>query len=217
MERKRNFQQEQRRYATSAKVREPTLADKFRSLEKKVSIQEKDNVTKKKTKEFQFPFKWKMKFNQAKRPANNEMMLVFFMNKKNELEPPKFMPIFDGNMIIWKNTPYEFDPRAVWTVKGMRGNPKAYFLKEIDRRPVMNKLYNREIYKDAAVSNMDLDEIRARGDSTESDAFLVKAVLSARLAKTKIPINKGILIIIILAIVAAVIYFVSKGGGTPAG
>ena len=184
----------------------------MRNLEKRVNISEKDKVTKKKTKQFQFPFRWKMKMNQSKQPSKNEMMLVFFMNKKNELEPPKFMPIFDGNMIIWKNTPYEFDPRAVWTVKGMKGNPKAYFLKEIDRRPVMNKLYNREIYRDAAISNMNLDEIRARGDSTESDAFLVKAVLSARLAKTKMPINKGLLIIIILVIIGIVIWAVSRGG-----
>ena len=188
------------------------MADKMRSLEKRVSLSEKEIETKKKTKQFQFPFKWKMKFNQAKQPSKSEMMLVFFMNKKNELEPPKFMPIFDGNMIIYKNTPYEFDPRAVWTVRGMKGNPKAYFIKEIDRRPVMNR-QSKKIYRDAAVSNMDLDEIRERGDSTESDAFLVKAVLSAKLTKTAKQVSKGVLIVLGIIVVGVIIWAMTRGGG----
>ena len=206
MERRRNVQEE----ATVKKGM--TLADKMRSLEKRVSLSEKEIETKRKTKQFQFPFKWKMKFNQSKQPSKSEMMLVFFMNKKNELEPPKFMPIFDGNMIIYKNTPYEFDPRAVWTVRGMKGNPKAYFIKEIDRRPVMNR-QSKKIYRDAAVSNMDLDEIRERGDSTESDAFLVKAVLSARLTKTAKQVSKGVLIVLGLIVVGVIIWAMTKGGG----
>ena len=204
MERRRNVQEEA--------VKGMTLADKMRSLEKRVSLSEKEIETKKKTKQFQFPFKWKMKFNQAKQPSKSEMMLVFFMNKKNELEPPKFMPIFDGNMIIYKNTPYEFDPRAVWTVRGMKGNPKAYFIKEIDRRPVMNR-QSKKIYKDAAVSNMDLDEIRERGDSTESDAFLVKAVLSAKLTKTAKQVSKGVLIVLGIIVVGVVIWAMTRAGG----
>jgi len=206
MERRRNVQEE----ATVKKGM--TLADKMRSLEKRVSLSEKEIETKKKTKQFQFPFKWKMKFNQAKQPSKSEMMLVFFMNKKNELEPPKFMPIFDGNMIIYKNTPYEFDPRAVWTVRGMKGNPKAYFIKEIDRRPVMNR-QSKKIYRDAAVSNMDLDEIRERGDSTESDAFLVKAVLSAKLTKTAKQVSKGVLIVLGIIVVGVIIWAMTRGGG----
>ena len=204
MERSRNF---------PTKQKDITLADKVRDLEKRVSIKDKEEITKKKTKQFQFPFKWKMKFRQAKQPSKNEMMLVFFLNKKNQLEPPKFMPIFDGNMIIWKNTPYEFDPRAVWIVKGMKGNPQAYIIKEIDRRPVMNNKKKKVVYKDAAVTNTDLDEIRERGDSTESDAFLVKAVLSAKLAQAKKAVSKGVLIFIILAVVGVIIWAVSRGGG----
>lgn len=205
MERRRNVQEEK-------EGRSLTLADKVRKLERKVSLSEKDEVTKKKTKQFQFPFKWKMKFNQAKQPSKNEMMLVFFLNKKNQMEPPKFMPIFDGNMIVWKNTPYEFDPRAVWIVKGMKGNPQAYIIKEIDRRPVMNN-DGIKVFKDAAVTNTDLDEVRARGDSTESDAFLVKAVLSARLAKQTKAISKGVLIVIVIVVVGVIIWAISQGGG----
>ncbi|MBT53766.1 MAG: hypothetical protein CMF72_10270 [Mameliella sp.] len=136
------------------------------------------------------------------------MMLVFFLNKKNEMESPKFMPIFDGNMIVWKNKPYEFDPRAVWTVMGMKRNPKAYIIKEIDRRPIRNK-FNKVIYKDAAVSNMDLDEVRARGDSTESDEFLIKAALKAQQVHAKGKMSVGVLVFIGIIVVGGLLYFLS--------
>jgi len=136
-------------------------------------------------------------------------MLVLFLNKKNEIEPPKFMPIYDGNMIIWKNKPYEFDPRAVWRVKGMKGTPQAYMIKEIDRRPVMNK-FGQKVYTDAAVSNMDLDEIRARGDSTESDEFLIKAALKAQQSQAKKNINIAVIVIVAVVVIGGIIWFLSS-------
>lgn len=114
-------------------------------------------------------------------------------------------------MIVWKNKPYEFDPRAVWTIQGMRGNPQAYLIKEIDRRPVRNK-YGKLVYRDSAVSNLDIDEIRARGDSTESDEFLIKAALRAQTSTMKKNINKAAIIIIGIIIVGGIIWFLSSGG-----
>lgn len=189
-----------------------TLAERVRELERSREFAERGLETRKKTKQFRFPFKWRLKFNQAKKKNKREMMLVFFLNKKNEIEPPKFMPIFDGNMIVWKNKPYEFDPRAVWTVLGMRGNPKAYFIKEIDRRPIRNRETGKIIYQDAAVSNMDLDEIRRRGDSTESDEFLIKAALKAQTTKIRKPINIIAIVIIGLLFIGGLIWFLTSGG-----
>lgn len=186
-----------------------TLAERVLDLEKKGRLVERTDITEEKTKGFRFPFKWRRMFNASKRKANSEMMLVIFLNKKNEIESPKFMPIFDGNMIIWKNKPYEFDPRAVWTIKSMRGNPKAYLIKEIDRRPVRNK-FNQVIYRDAAVSNMDLEEIRDRGDSTESDEFLIKAALKAQTSQMKRPGNMVLLAVVGVVVVGLIIYFLMK-------
>lgn len=188
-----------------------TLADRIRELEEKAKIAERTEETKKKTKQFKFPIKWKRKFMQAKRKINREKMLVFFLNKKNEIEPPKFMPIFEGNMIIWRNKPYEFDPRAVWTVRGMKGNPKAYLIKEIDRRPVRNK-FGKFMYGDAAVSNLDLDEVRRRGDSTESDEFLIKAALKAKVEQERKKKLSIVVILIIVAVIGGIIWFLMKGG-----
>jgi len=189
-----------------------TLAERVKKLEEEKKIVERGKKTAKETRQFRFPFKWRRKFNQAGKKRMREMILVFFLNKKNEIEPPKFMPIFDGNMVVWKNKPYEFDPRAVWTLRGIRKNPKAYVIKEIDRRPVKNK-FDKYMYADAAVSNLDLDKIRAEGDSTESDEFLIKAALKAQTTqmakKAKVSI---IAIIIILAVVCGVLWLILGGG-----
>jgi hypothetical protein len=182
-----------------------TLADRVRTLERERRLFSREVITEEKTKQFKWPWKWRRKFSQSKKKDKAEMMLVIFLNKKNQIEPPKFMPIFDGNMIVWKNKPYEFDPRAVWVVRGMKGTPQAYLIKEIDRRPVRNK-YGQNVYRDAAVSNQDLDEIRERGDSTESDEFLIKAALKAQTSQVKKNFNVAILVVVGLVVLGIVAY-----------
>lgn len=183
-----------------------TLAERFRNLERKVQLKERDEETKEKTKQFKWPIRWRMKFNRARKKGMEDLMLVLFLNKKNEIEPPRFMPIFDGNMIVWKNKPYEFDPRAVWNIRGMKKNPKAYLIKEIDRRPIRNKA-GKFVYEDAAVSNMDIDEIRKRGDSTESDEFLIKAALKAQTAQVKKRMNTAVMVIIAIIVIGGLMWF----------
>lgn len=195
-----------------------TLADRIRRLEEQRRFSERESETEQKTKFFKFPRKWTRKFSQAKRKNKAEMVLVLFFNKKNEIEPPKFMPIFDGNLIIWKNKPYEFDPRAIWRIRGMKGTPQAYCIREIDRRPIKNYdgTYKRDkegriIYgSDAAVSNMDIEEVRARGDSTESDEFLIKAALRAQTVQTKKNVNIAIIVIVAILAIGGLIWFLTS-------
>lgn len=186
-----------------------TLAERVKSLEKAVKLKNEEQISEEKTKGFKFPIKWTRKFRQAPRKKYNDMMLVIFLNKKNQIEAPKFMPIFDGNMIVWKNKPYEFDPRAVWTIKGMKGSPQAYLIKEIDRRPIRNR-FGQVVYTDAAVTNQDLDEIRSRGDSTESDEFLIKAALKAQTAQIKKGVNVAVMVVVGIIILGVVIYMLVK-------
>jgi len=187
-------------------IRGRTLAERLLALERKEKLMQRAEITQENTKQFKWPFKWKRKFSAAKRKRYDDMMLVIFLNKKNEIEPPRFMPVFDGNMIVWKNKPYEFNPMAIWRVKGMKGTPQAYLIKEIDRRPVRNK-HGTVVYRDAAISNMDLDEIRARGDSTESDEFLIKAALKAQTSQAKKNVNVAVLVVIGLIAAGVLIYF----------
>lgn len=188
-----------------------TIAERVRKLEEEKKITDRGKKTRKEIKQFKFPFKWRRKFIQAGKRRMREMILVFFLNKKNEIEPPKFMPIFDGNMVVWKNKPYEFDPRAVWTLRGIRKNPKAYIIKEIDRRPVKNK-FDKYMYGDAAVSNLDLDEIRMKGDSTESDEFLIKAALKAQTTQMAKKAKVSIVVMLIILAVAGGVLWLILGG-----
>ena len=64
--------------------------------------------------------------------------------------------------------------------------------REIDRRPV---------------SNLDWDEVKARGDSTDSDEILVKMVTKAVMEKAKTQINRGVIIVIGIIIAIGVLAF----------
>jgi len=195
-----------------------TLADRVSDLEHRTRIAERDKETVEQTKQFKWPFKWRRKFAKSIRMKDENKILVVYFNKKNEIELPRFMPIFDGNMIVWKNKPYEFDPRAIWRMKGVRKQPLAYCIREIDRRPIKNPdgsakrdRLGRKIYNaDAAISNNDIEDVRARGDSTESDEFLIKAALKAQTIQAKGKINMTIIIILIIAAVGGLIWFLSS-------
>jgi hypothetical protein len=162
--------------------------------DKKKTAQVED--TKAKTKLWKFPGSWRSKMNKAnKRP---DMVLVFFLNIKGEIEQPLITPLYSGNMVIIRNKVYEVDPRAFWIIKAGSKVNKLLIFKEIDRRPV---------------SNLDYYEIRKRGDSTDSDEYLLKAFLKATpTSAPKAPFNKTILIILGVLVIGAVIYFLSKAG-----
>lgn len=152
---------------------------------------EKKKETKVKKKPWRFPRAWttKAKRSQKRRDA----VLVFYLNIKGELEAPMVVPIYGGNMVIIRNKVYEVDPRAIWSVKtGMNKTYKLLIIKEIDRRPV---------------SNLDWDDIRVRGDATDSDEFLIKAALRAQMTTTAKQMGKGVIILIIIAIAAGLIFF----------
>lgn len=121
-----------------------------------------------------------------------DKVLMLFLNIKGEIEPPRLVPLYSGNIIIWKHKAYEFDPRASWTTKLGNKIVKCVIIREIDRRPV---------------SNLDWDEVKRRGDSTDSDEILVKMVTKAVMEKAKTQINKGVIIAIVVVIVIAIGFF----------
>ena len=117
---------------------------------------------------------------------------MYKINIKGEMEIPKLYPIYSSNMVIIQNRPYEIDPRSFWKL----GKYTCQIIKGIDRRPV---------------SNLDYNEIKARGDSTDSDDFLIKAALQAVIGGIKKkPMDKKVIIIIGLIAAAALIYFMSQ-------
>jgi len=161
--------------------------------------EEKDKTvnTQKKKRKWKFPAKWKM---QAKKAAKNrDAVLIFYLNVKGELEQPLVAPIYSGNMVVIRNKVYEVDPRSFWTLKIGFKTYKLLIIKEIDRRPV---------------SNLDWDDIRRRGDATDSDEFLIKAALKAQVTTTAKQVSKGIIFFILAAVViGGIILLITSSGG----
>lgn len=170
--------------------REATVRDLLNRLLQDKKIEERKQETSKTKKEFKFPKPWLGKMKKVQKLK--DQVVVFYLNIKGEIEPPVLQPLYSGNMVIIRSKVYEVDPRAFWTARIGFKMYKILLIKEIDRRPV---------------SNLDYTEIKKRGDSTDSDEFLIKAALRAQVGQTPKQISKWIIIAIIVAIVAAIAYF----------
>lgn len=169
-----------------------TISDRLKKLEEDKKLDEMRKDTTEKQKDWKWPGKWKRVIRKSAKKAKDDLAVVLYYNKMGHIEPPKLLPVYSGNIIIYKNSAHEFDPRAVWTTLVGGKLYKVVCIKEIDRRPI---------------SNLDLDEIKKRGDSTDSDEILVKMVTKAIIEKQKKALNKGLAVVIILALVAAVVFF----------
>ena len=145
----------------------------------------------KKQKKFKFPFKWRKIMKLANKKGRK--ILVWYFNRKGMIEPPQLHPLYSSDMIIVRNKPHEVDPRAFWRL----GKYQCLCIKEIDRRPI---------------SNLNYEEIKARGDSTDSDEFIIKAAMQAVIgsAKKKVAMNKTVLIVLGVIAALAVVFFMSK-------
>ncbi len=151
---------------------------------------ETDKFLKNRKNKFKWPRKWMKVFKQSRK--KRKQILVMFLNIKGEMEPPKLYPIYSSNMVIIQNRPYLVDPRSFWRL----GKYTLQIIKGIDRRPV---------------SNLDYDEIKKRGDSTDSDEFLIKAAMQAFAGGVKKkPVDKKLLWVIGIVVVAAVVFFMSR-------
>jgi len=186
--------------ATSSKLETKTnINDRLRQVEEGLRLGKLKVDTEEKEKPFKYPYKWKgamKKSTNAK--ASEDKVLMLYLNIKGEIEPPRLVPLYSGNIIIWKHKAYEFDPRACWTTRLGKKIIKCVIIREIDRRPV---------------SNLDWDEVKARGDSTDSDEILVKMVTKAVMEKAKQQMNKGVIIVIAILIAAAIGFFLFFKGG----
>jgi hypothetical protein len=180
-------------------LNKPRVRELLKQLVDEKQIGEQRKETKKIKKKFKYPMAWKSKATKSSKKPDT--VLVFYLNIKGEIQTPMVVPIYSGNMVIIRNKIHEVDPRAMWSLKlGMKTH-KVLIIKEIDRRPV---------------SNLDLDEIRRRGDATDSDEFLIKAALRAQTALAKKPISIWVWIILGVIVIGLLAFFLlSKSNPAP--
>jgi len=141
-------------------------------------------------KKFRIPYKVRSLMKQSDKKKNH--VLVQYLTMKQEV---RFMlqPIVSGNIIVVDHKVHMLNPRDIWRY----GKHTWYIVREIDRKPVSNKDYNL---------------VKKRGDDTENDVPLIKAVLGAVKKQNPLEGKKGWIIAIILIIVAAVVGFIIFGG-----
>lgn len=142
----------------------------------------------------QYSKKNETKKNPFKRKAmsaskKSDSVFVIFLTRKNEIQT-FITPIYVNNAIIIKEQVYIFDPRAAFSMRVGFKMYKCYVIKEIDRFPI---------------SNLDLDEVRASGDSTEHDAYLIRTAIRAHVDSIKKPsVNPKLIWLIGIVIALAV-------------
>jgi len=166
-----------------------SLREEMEELKEVIREGQQTAETEQKKKPFDFPSKWKRTMNKSVKLPNR--LLVFYLNKFGKIEPPKLLPVLEGDMVVIHEKPYEVNPKAVWRM----GKYNVYMIREIDRRPV---------------SNEDYDEVKRRGDCTDSDVFLIKMAMRAVQKGARKEMSKAVLIIIGVVVVGGLIFFFSR-------
>lgn len=141
-------------------------------------------------------FKFMRELKKLGKRADKEidLVLVMYLTQKYQVLF-KICRIVSGNIVIVNNKAHVLNPKHIWRYK----KQLWYIIREIDRKPV---------------SNRDYETVRRRGDSTDEDIPLIKAVLGAVQRKKGLDLKgKNIWIMIIIAIVAVVILFYFFKGG----
>lgn len=147
-----------------------------------------------------------LKTKGRKLKALPKYVLVFMLKLSGELKKPELHKVHAGNILIIDSKVYILDAQSFWTMnQGMR-TYKVVLIKEYDRNPIAYKYINNE----------DANKMIEEGRSTMNDEAVLKAALSASVAFTdkKQPINpsKIIMVLIAVAIVGAIIYFIANSG-----
>jgi len=123
-----------------------------------------------------------------------DLVLVMYLSQKYQVTF-KVCRVVSGNIVVIGNKAHTLNPKHIWRHKKMMW----YIIREIDRKPVSNRDYNL---------------VKKRKDDTEADAPLIKAVIGAVQKKKGIDLQgKNVWIIIIIAVIAAVVFFTFFKGG----
>jgi len=170
--------------------------DKLDTILKVITEEKAMEETKKEKKGWKIPFKWKKTMNKSLKKTSEEKVLCFFINNKGELESPVLLPIINGNIIVYKYTIHKIDPLDILTFVYKKKFYKVLIYRVMDRK---------------AVSIRDYKDVKAKGESTENDEVLIKAMLTAKASQiSKQQIGKGALIVGGLVIAGVIIWIFSR-------
>lgn len=168
------------------KTNDSISLNKIQRLKKELIIlKSQDNKTRKGTNKVLKKLKMLLK-KKKKKP---DYIVVQYLTMTYEIRF-KLCKVISGNLVVVENKVHKLDPDKIWRV----GKDSCYILREIDRNPV---------------SNDDYEDVKARGDDTDADVPLIKAVLGAvQKQKSSTETNKNAMIvggIIAVVVIIAII------------
>lgn len=134
-----------------------------------------------------FTFNKKGEMNKSLKKS--DVVLVFLLNLKKQIEGPIAAKIYGGNFMVIRNHVYRFNPDRIFTF----GKYKAVIAREYDRELVGVDDYEELIYKDFASGN-------PGGRVNIDDPVLIKALIAARLSEKPV-VNQSMSKWIIIAVV----------------
>lgn len=165
---------------------------KITRLEEKMLVME-DKLQRKERPRKKFKPSYRLRSLIKQSTKSDTKVLVEYLTQKGVIRW-KLCSIVSGDLVVIANKAHRLNPKAMWTW----GKYRVYIIREIDRLPVSNEDYN---------------ELETSKRDTASDVPLIKAVLGAVQKKAvSMAGKKGIIIFVVLAILAIVLYFLFRGG-----
>lgn len=162
---------------------------KIEEIERRqAEIEQKLMSSGKKSKPFKLPGKINRTIKQGSKLGDS--IVTQYLTQKGDIKF-KVCKIVSGNIIVVNNKAHELNPKHIWRC----GKQTWYIHREIDRKPV---------------SNEDLDELREKGQDTESDVVLIKAVLGAMMKPKQEIKSSWIIWAIIIAVVGIAAFILLK-------
>jgi len=150
-------------------------------------------------------FRFKKKMDMNKSLKKSDIVLVFLLNLKKQIEGPLLVKIYGGNFFVIRNHVYRFNPDNVFSF----GKYKAGIAREFDREMVGISDYEDLVRKDYNSTN-------PGGRVNINDPVLIKALIAARLSeKPKVAISPGKWIFIGVVLLIIVVGFFMMTGNKP--
>lgn len=173
-----------------------SIREELNDMRDEMKYQKYREDTRKKKKEWSIPTRWKSIYNKSTKKGSQDKVLVQYLTSKGYELPPMILPLYSGNLIIYKDKVHEFDPRALYNLRIGTKMYKKIIIREIDRKPV---------------SNLDWAEVKARGDTTRNDEIILKMLRLAMIEKVKKQATTWMWYILGALVLGGIAWYLLKG------
>lgn len=179
------------------KIKVEMTREQYKKLKSEYQSDQSNPEKKIKQPPFNKHFNFSKKLQMNKTIKKPDMILIFLLNLKKQIEGPLLVKIYGGNFFVIRSHVYRFNPDNVFSF----GKYKAGIAREFDREMVGIQDYEELVKNDFGSQN-------PGGRVNIDDPVLIKALIAARLSeKDKVAISPGKWIFIAIVLVGIVVGF----------